>query len=279
MSTNNTKVSALSGDTTFNPSLPDDATAGETQGAVTAGDTIGDYRGLPISDMLAKVWWPPQQYTLPSLGLSLEGVNGNILREIGSTDIIDLLATFSQQDAGAVNNIQFTKNAVSVQTGGVLATYQETLDVPLGNTAWRAIASYDAGTTKPNHTGSPPIAGSVNSAIRNLVGIYPFLTGSNASNALTGSALYDALTKSVTAQGNKAIAFAFTSEYGYFAYPEDYPNLASIIDQNGFNVTAAWTLATVSVTSTGLGTNYTKNFKVYTTNNVTTINGTFQFNF
>ena len=264
---------------TFNPSLPDDATAAETQGAVTEGDTIGQYRGLSISDMLAKVWFPPENYNNPSLGLLLEGQAVNANREVGSTQIIDLVATFNQQDAGPLNNLQFTKNGVSVQTGGVLTTYQETLDVTVGSTAWRAIASYDAGTTKPNHTGSPPTAGSVNSSIRNLVGIYPFLTGSDASNALTGTALYNALTKSVTTQGNKSIAFSFAGEYGYFAYPEDYPNLSSIIDQNGFNVTAAWSQDLVSVTSTGLGTNYTKTFKVYTTNNVTSINGTFQFNF
>ena len=118
------------------------------------------------------------------------------------------------------------------------------------------------------------------SPTRTLSGVFPFFWGMDATAALSGTALYGALIKSVTSKANKNVTFNDSNKYIYFCYPASYSNLTSIKDPNNFEVLGSFTQTTVNVTSTGLGTNYTESYKVYRTNALTTVNnGLFQFKF
>ena len=66
----------------------------------------------------------------------------------------------------------------------------------------------------------------------------------------------------------------------YFAFSEDYPDLTSIVDPNGFQILGATFSATpviASVMSDSLATDWTKNFKIYESISNLSANGTFQF--
>lgn len=107
--------------------------------------------------------------------------------------------------------------------------------------------------------------------------VYPFFYGHDPSNSINP---YTTLTKLIAVAGNKQVNYNLTDEYAYFAYPASYGDLTSIKDQNGFDITGAWTKTVVSVTSTGLVNNWTVSYNVYrTTLRTTIVNSLYSFNF
>ena len=113
--------------------------------------------------------------------------------------------------------------------------------------------------------------------------VYPFFWGSSAS-ILAGSDIYSNLTKKLEKAGDKSIAINITDQYFYFCFPADYDDSnIEILDENGFNITSAFTVTTENVTSGtslsgGGGTDWTKSYKIYRLTNKTDINGTWKFN-
>ena len=107
----------------------------------------------------------------------------------------------------------------------------------------------------------------------------PFYYGVGA--AALSVANLQALTKQVVAKANHTYTFNPTSQKMYYAYPASYGTLSSIIDPNGFNITADWTLSTPTFTNNP--TNYnggSVTYNVYEYNNLTTqtsFNVTFNF--
>lgn len=106
--------------------------------------------------------------------------------------------------------------------------------------------------------------------------VYPFLYGNNDSTSINP---YTALTKLIASKSAKAVAFNFDDDYAYFCYPASYGNLTTIKDQNGYDVTDAWQVTTVTVNSSGLDNDWSVSYKVYRTILKTSIHGTFTFNF
>jgi len=89
-----------------------------------------------------------------------------------------------------------------------------------------------------------------------------------------------ALTKIIEPRGNKTVLFSATNQTLYFAYPQSYGTLSSIIDENGFDITAAFTLRpgvlfNLQSPNYGSGTGF---YNVYEYNNLTTVSG-FQVTF
>lgn len=118
--------------------------------------------------------------------------------------------------------------------------------------------------------------------------VYPFFWGHSPDTVpgdTVGSQVLNLYTdsgieKKVEAQGTKSPLFNATNEYFYFAYPDTYADLTKIEDNNGFDVTSAFTKVLDDVTSTGLDSNYTQGYKIYRTNDPTTINSkTYKFFF
>ncbi len=97
----------------------------------------------------------------------------------------------------------------------------------------------------------------------------PFYYGSGAQGLTV--AQVQALTKSVTATGTKQYTFNPTSQVMYIAYPAAYGTLSSILDPNGFETVADWTLSVVDFTNNE--PDYygnTASYNVYEYNNLTT---------
>lgn len=111
-----------------------------------------------------------------------------------------------------------------------------------------------------------------------LTFVYPFLYGSN--DLQSGIDHYAVLTHLLQTKANKIVSFNDTNKYFHFGYPASYGNLSGIYDQNGFNVTNAFTKLTVTVNSAGLDNDWSVSYYVYVTNAKTTIPGynyTFKF--
>lgn len=98
--------------------------------------------------------------------------------------------------------------------------------------------------------------------------VYPYYYGVGAQG-LTGAQVA-ALTKLVAVLGNKTESFSPTNQVPYFAYPNSYAGLTSILDVNGFETLPDWTLSTKTIT--GLDGS-PQSYKVYEFNNLTTQTG------
>ena len=90
-----------------------------------------------------------------------------------------------------------------------------------------------------------------------------------------------ALTKQVVATGNKTYSFSPTNQVMYIAYPASYGVLSSILDPNGFETIADWTLRVEDFTNNSPDyEGVTVSYNIYEFNNPTTqvgFNNTFIF--
>ena len=127
---------------------------------------------------------------------------------------------------------------------------------------------------------SPPVV--ISSTSRTVNYYFPYLWGMSTQDGLTGSALYNACTR--TAQGvvsSQTVSFIGSAVYMYFCYPivsAGYPITGKILDPNLFNITTAFGYtASVAVTSSGLVHNWMANYQVYRTNLLSSPNGNFIF--
>ncbi len=126
-----------------------------------------------------------------------------------------------------------------------------------------------------DNNGTPAI---ISSGTRVASFIYPYLWGMSSTAGLSGTALYNAFTKQVVTSGNKTVSMVGSVVYIYFAYPAAYPALSSILDPNSFEVIGNFEYSSsVSVTSTGLDSDWTANYRVYRTALVSDPNGNYQF--
>lgn len=125
-----------------------------------------------------------------------------------------------------------------------------------------------------NNDGSPTV---IQSGTKTANFIYPFLIGVSATSGLSGTALYNALTKDISPLSNKSYSITGTATYLYVAYPASYPDLTDAFDPNLFHVLTSLNKSTVSLTSVGLSNNWTINYKVYQWQTVSDFSGNYQF--
>ena len=121
--------------------------------------------------------------------------------------------------------------------------------------------------------------GIINSSTKTVDLIFPFLYGVSSTSGLSGTALYNALTLDVTPQANKTYTVSGTETYLYVAYPATVPDLTDAYDPNLFHILSTFDKSTVSVTSTGLATNWTANYKVYQWGMLADFSGNYQIVF
>lgn len=224
--------------------------------------------GETVNEFLENIFFPfiPSTLSLNSFSLVEEGTQ--------VTPTLNGLLTIN--DEGSPSNGVVLVNGAPSGTFAITSPPANTVISQPAPGAVTADTTYQLRADVDNN-GSP---GTISSPVRTLDFIYPFFWGVSVNAALSGTTLYSALTKAIQAQGNKSVVFNASAEYLYFAYPNNYPDLTSILDPNSFEVLGSFTKSDpVSVTSVGLFSNYTRNYKVYRSNSLTTINGTFQFKF
>lgn len=264
--------------------------AGNSVNSATVGTTFA--AGTLIEDVVRSMLTLaiPFNYTQPSVSIS-SNITG--LREVGVSISPTITATYNGGNANApLQEIWITRNGVEISplpraTTSPFVYVDSNFIVPLGPTNWKAQAAHGDANLMNDNLGNPspsgrPMAGTKTSGNVTVTGVYPFLFGMNANPSLSGTDFYNAFaaTRLIQNQGNKTVLLNGNTQYIYFAFPATYSNLVSIIDQNGFNVTSAFQMSILSVTSSGLAANWTINYKVYRTIETTTVNSAnFQFRF
>lgn len=124
---------------------------------------------------------------------------------------------------------------------------------------------------------SPPVV--ISSTSRAVNYYFPYLWGLSTTAGLTGSALYDACTKTAQAQvSSQTVNFIGGAVYMYFCLPVGYTAIGKILDPNLFNITTAFEYSSsVPVTSSGLTNNWMANYQVYRMSLLSSPNGDFRF--
>ena len=119
------------------------------------------------------------------------------------------------------------------------------------------------------------VSGDLNSSdtyTRNVYWVYPYYYG--VSVADIGTIDVSNLYKDISRRSSKTLPVNATDEFIYYVYPATYPDLSSILDGNGFDVTSSFTKYTGPITgASGSPISY----KIYKTNSITTVDQDFKF--
>lgn len=188
---------------------------------------------------------------------------------VGKSTNISVRCTIDPGDTTTFNSRELYKNSV------LLSTYN-TIDFTYNDTILN---------TTPTTTQYKNLVDVTNSGVNtslvasnSVFSVYPHMWVTSSSD-LVGATLYAASTKIIRPKENTTLSLAANGVYSYFAYDSTYSDLVSILDPNGFNIINGFTKTLVNVTSTGLDTNWTKEYKVYKFNTLSDFNGQYKFLF
>lgn len=220
----------------------------------------------------------PPTYTAPIASLAK---NQSRYKEIGSTVSVQLTGTFTQNDGGSVLTYQLKKDAVNLSASN---PYTDNHLVVEGDTDYDATYTYDDGPIKNDNLGDPyPVgqilAGSVNTDTETITGIFPYFYGTSSTPPSTSGDIYGGTKVVAVGSGTLTIPWSGGTNYLWFAIHEDYATKTAWQDPNvsinNGNIGGSGTnlfndSITIAVTSTGLTSNYTENYKVYISDYQTT---------
>jgi len=219
------------------------------------------------------------KYVVPALTVALEEASipdPDQSHVVETGEVIASLALYVNLTKG--------RDAVTASTlttpGSLTAAYAAEVDLVDLNTNGTQAITLNLSNVAASQTYTVNITDGINTpaASVSITFVKPFLYGSSATVLTTTH--YTDLQKLIQTQGNKAVAFNASEQYFWFGFPESYGTLTQILDQNGFDVTSAFSVFTpVSVTPTGLDVNTPSDYTFYRTTLQTTINGTYTFKF
>lgn len=219
-------------------------------GGIHSGEDLGT-SPVSISDTLTQIFYP---YTAPSI---TSFSPSSQLFEIGNDQTnVSLSATYVKR-TDPITSVVFKRNGTVIYTdpspnpNGGTSSYVDT--VGLSSTGTYSVEVSDGTTTSTvTHTFT-------------FVGTYYYGV---ASPGLDISSDGGGLTKLlINNTATVAEQFSPVVQVYYFAYPNSYSALTSILDQNGFETIGDWTVSTVSVTNSyGAVISY----RQYEFNNLTT---------
>jgi len=204
------------------------------------------FNAMAISDVLDLILYPYVAIQSNSLTADIS----NSLREKGNsiTATINFTSNYTIGSVALVD-IDFQRNNISQQKTAS-NTWSETTDIT-DTTTFKAIVN--DGTSTPQSTITYSF-------------VYPFYYGVGAAG-LTTAQIRTNFGATVTNAGDKVYSFAPTNQVYYFAYPASYGTLIRVLDWNGFDITADFTLRTENIT--GLDT-AAISYYIYEFNNLVT---------
>lgn len=215
------------------------------------------------------------KYLAPTVGLSVAVPDGRVAIEVGESEQVSVNRTAIANDP----NYPITSSVYTAPSSDPDIT-SETLDSFLTNAVLKTSPAVLTFTTEVSD------AKAAYPASDTITWRYPILYGHDASatpNLYTGSDMNKLLdgSNNVRTYGDTIIAYDADDMYFFFTYPEDYPDLTAIYDAvaGGDNVISGFQKDVVSVTSTGLDSNFTKNYKRYRTILKTSIHTSYLFVF
>lgn len=248
-------------------------------GPVLRLPSIGDT--LPTTTPIDWITW--HYFTEPTIALSLSPSNSLVV-EIGTTTNLGFTSTTTNPGNSTLSNGE----VFIVSPDTTLDSYGATTSSS-GNFSFTPLQTpsglftaqtYQVKSTQDWVFGAE--SGTSQSATRTIRGVYPVFYGMIADTATAFGDIYN-MTKLIQTEGNKTVSYTGTGLI-FYCMPETWidTNLSSIIDPNGFNVTASFTRVTYpTVSSTGLDNNYTNvgcTCYFLNTGTTTTNNSNYTFN-
>ncbi len=222
-----------------------------------------------------------ENYFFPFVNPSIS-INGNLLYEIGTNNAITISGGITMHDETALTNGHldrvYPSPTVTVETFGTAISYTASVNYNPRQTPSNVNEQHQQKYIA--YTTGIDCSCTIHSGTKYVRAVYPYLYGLSDSNLETGGDLpYTNLNKLVQLQGNKSVLLTGNG-FVYFCYPATYPDLTSILDQNGFEQITAFTKYTADIKSTGLVSNWTVSYKIYKLNNTTSANSwVYQFKY
>ena len=213
-------------------------------------DSIGDFSN-----------WAAFHYYRPPT-LLLEQTPKTYVFERGTQNTLQYVSTTSNPGAATLSQGSVRANGTPISNFGssVVATYTFQFN-PAGSTNFTGTEYIIQSQQNYTH---PSGSGVASSNPINISGVYPVLYGMSQTDLFSGGDIYTALSKDVSREGDKSY-FITGRGFIYFAIPLDWDDdtLAHIFDTNDFEQTGSFTPQIVSVSSSGLSTNWTHSYRVY----------------
>lgn len=201
-------------------------------------------------------------------------LNAIPLQEVGATHTVRLRGSITPNDEEIINN-----QRVSVEKAGeepvIHVIGENDLDYTITgpSSVVRGINFRYKFLAEVGGNGTPYTLESVE---RVSEGIFPYLWGASDNPDLLGLDLYNTLSLMMEKEGNKQVVYNGENKYFYFCLHEDYNDLASIIDQNGFSLSDF--LASKTIREVESVNGWVENYKVYRSGLTTINNGNYKFN-
>lgn len=199
-------------------------------------------------------------YLSPQVSLSASGQS--TIREVGDTVTSSTLTATTTKRSDDIAMVVFYLDGALINTVAV-----PDADGGTETYAWTGSFSDDAvfrvDVTDDGTSGGPTTV----SASKTFNFVYPYYYGIGTAGLSAASVA--ALTKDIVVEStNKSVSYGATSsEVYYFAYPASYGTLSSILDENGFETIADWTLTVDNIT--GLDAT-AQSYNIYEFNNTVT---------
>lgn len=227
----------------------------------------------------------PAVYTQPTLVMTGSNlVTGNLVGEVGVSEVVTLSPVWTQNDAGVSTSFDMTNNGIPFINDSVDpipdASYNDTI-VLEGNYPYVGSVSHDQGPVNNDQFGNPDpsgqiAAGVVNSNTVTYKKVYPYYFGTGTpavgADILAGTKVIEEIGSFITADYQNV-----SPEILWFAVPSDHNNNKTYTawedasdSNNAGSIGGTSNLfgdpITISVTTSGLDSNYTINYDVYISN-------------
>ena len=235
-------------------------------GGIPAGS---DLNGLSLQQVLTKLLFP---YIKPSVSVSLTYSPSASVYEYGQSISVSKINTNVTKKSENIVSIKFYQNNTLINTissdcsnGGSFShtfTSPITITSNISNSYFKVIVN----------DGISDVTATTNS----FTFVYPYYYGVIANDVEITEDLIKGLTKQVVTKGNKSYTYSPNFQKMVIAYPKSYGVLKSILDPNGFEQKASFTVTELNI----IGLNGTSQaYYVYTNGASTNINFTMQFKY
>lgn len=206
-------------------------------GGIPAGTNLND---LTIQEVLTKLLFP---YIAPSVSASLTYSPNASIYEYGRIVSVTNINVSVAKKSESIQSIKFYQNnnliniiSTNCSNGG---TFSYTLEPSVSitsntsNSYFKVIVNDDTTNVTAN--------------TNSFTFVYPYYYGVINNDAEINENLIKSLTKQVVAKGNKTYSYSPNFQKMVIAYPKSYGVLKSILDPNGFEQMASFTLTELNI--------------------------------
>lgn len=206
-------------------------------GGIPAG---ADLNGLSIQQVLTQLLYP---YIKPNISASLTYSPSKSIYEYGDTILITKINANVTKKSENIASVTFYQNGSVINTilencangGSFSYTFSSPVNITsnISNSYFKVVASDSTSDVTANTS--------------SFTFVYPYYYGVINDNATITESLIKSLTKQVVAKGNKTYTYNPNFQKMVIAYPKAYGALKSILDPNGFEQMASFTMQELNI--------------------------------